>query len=120
MQRKVVSLATIVICTALIAVSLFAWFYIQNGAKKGGNAVVYIASQKAMTLKLDKNETYQVENTGIVIEIENGSAYIKKSDCKCKTCTRFGKISAVGESAVCLPNKVTLVIEGEGDIDAQL
>ena len=120
MQRKVVSLPTIVVCALLVAASLFTWFYSQNSAKKGNNAVVYIASQKTMTLPLDKNATYSVQNTDMKIKIENGYACIYESDCKCKTCTRFGKLSQVGQSAVCLPNKVTLVIEGEGDVDAQL
>ena len=120
MQRKVISLSCVIVCTLLIVVSLFVWFFYENNAEKGQKAVIYVGSQAVKTLPLSEDTEFKISDADMLIKIENGCAYIKESDCKCKTCIGFGKISKAGQSALCLPNKVTVVIEGEGEIDGTL
>jgi len=66
-----------------------------------------------------------VEATGPLgttrIAIENGRARIVESPCPGKLCIRMGSVGAPGESAVCLPNRVAVTVEGragEGGVDA--
>ena len=50
-----------------------------------------------------------------VLKIENGSAFIVSADCPDHTCVNTGKISKVGQSIICLPNKVTVTVIGNAD-----
>lgn len=52
------------------------------------------------------------------IQIEDKRVWVEKASCPQKTCARQGKISRIGESIVCLPNKIVITIEGESDVDA--
>ncbi|MBQ9534947.1 MAG: NusG domain II-containing protein [Clostridia bacterium] len=47
-----------------------------------------------------------------VVTIENGEAYISQSTCPGQDCVHAGAISKAGESIVCLPNQVSVSIEG--------
>jgi hypothetical protein len=47
-----------------------------------------------------------------ILIIKNGEAYMATADCPDKTCVITGKISRTGESIICLPNKVSVVIRG--------
>jgi hypothetical protein len=65
----------------------------------------------------------------IYIELENGKhidivvdengAYVKSVECPDKVCQKTGLVSRVGQSIVCLPNKVVVYIEGktESEVD---
>ncbi len=90
----------------LIAVSFFAVFFLKKGGKtitvKQNNATVYEG-------KL--SEDREVKLKGNTLIIKNGNAYMKCADCKNQICVLTGKISNVGESIVCLPNKVIAEIE---------
>lgn len=49
-----------------------------------------------------------------IVVVEDGTVYMKEADCPDKLCIRQGKISRTGESIICLPNRVTVTIEGDG------
>lgn len=44
------------------------------------------------------------------IVIENGSAYMKESNCKRHICMKMHPISKVGEMIICLPNELFLTV----------
>ena len=48
-----------------------------------------------------------------VLVIENGKAYLNYSSCPDHVCERMGKIGYVGESIICLPNRVAVKIVGD-------
>jgi hypothetical protein len=48
-----------------------------------------------------------------IVAFENGRASISYSTCKDQVCVHTGWLSVPGQSAVCLPNRVILRIEGE-------
>ena len=64
------------------------------------------------------------ENVSEIIKIEEGlgvneicikerEVYMNHSNCTDKVCMRQGKISRIGESIVCLPNRVFIEIKGD-------
>ncbi|MGE5676854.1 MAG: NusG domain II-containing protein [Pseudomonadota bacterium] len=65
-----------------------------------------------------------MEQKKLHIELENGNhidivvdengAYVSDVVCPDKICQKTGVVSKVGQSIVCLPNKVSVYIEGEG------
>lgn len=45
--------------------------------------------------------------------IDKERVYVLESTCKDKLCIKEGAISRVGESIICLPNRITISIVGE-------
>jgi hypothetical protein len=66
---------------------------------------------------VDAEETVVVKGPlgDTVIKIEDKRARVESSPCANKTCITTGAVSAHGQWAACLPNKVLLLIEGKDD-----
>ncbi|MCX8084545.1 MAG: NusG domain II-containing protein [Calditerrivibrio sp.] len=66
-------------------------------------------------LDLSKNQVLDLTEFGkrVKMEIKDGKVRFLSSDCKDKICLQFGYIETCGESAVCVPNRVAIVIECE-------
>lgn len=45
-------------------------------------------------------------------EIADGGVRVKSSDCPDKICVKTGLVSHEGMSAVCMPNRVIVTVEG--------
>lgn len=77
-----------------------------------------ILSQRLSSLQSPTETKIEGEN-GIeltVVFYPDGAA-VKESACPDKVCVGFGKLTRVGESAVCLPAKVVLRLEGAPEVD---
>ena len=78
----------------------------------------------SIQIEIESNSTnafnldYTVKDGANVIRIKDGQAYMIHSDCPDHTCERTGKIRYVGQTIVCLPNKVTVTIIGEQSDDS--
>ena len=62
------------------------------------------------TLPLDRDATYACR--GLTVVVEDGAAYIEDADCPDKLCEKAGRLTHAGDTAVCLPNRVTLTVTG--------
>ena len=47
--------------------------------------------------------------------IEDGTARLVESHCPDRTCEKKGRISYVGQTIVCLPNRLSVTVTGESD-----
>lgn len=52
------------------------------------------------------------------IAIKQGSARILHSDCRHQICVRTGEIRRPGNSIICAPGRVAVLIEGKNELDA--
>ncbi|MDK0863853.1 NusG domain II-containing protein [Clostridium perfringens] len=70
---------------------------------------------ESLELKKNVNEIIKIEEGLRVNEIciKEREVYMNHSNCTDKVCMRQGKISKVGESIVCLPNRVFIEIKGD-------
>ncbi|WP_415323237.1 NusG domain II-containing protein [Clostridium perfringens] len=70
---------------------------------------------ESLELKENVNEIIKIEEGLRVNEIciKEREVYMNHSNCTDKVCMRQGKISKVGESIVCLPNRVFIEIKGD-------
>lgn len=50
-----------------------------------------------------------------IVQISGGSVSVIEADCHDQVCVRTAGIDKVGQSIVCLPYRVIVTIEGEGD-----
>ena len=118
MKRKIVSPISLSACALLIVLSAAAIFILNSG-EKAQNASVYKDGEIIANLPLADDTVYSVPDADMKIAVENGFVFVKQSACKCKTCISFGKMNKSGQSAVCLPQKIVIKLDGDG-LDAVL
>ena len=69
---------------------------------------------KNISLKLNKNKILKLkgERGYLILQIKNRKVRVLKSTCPNKICIKTGWISKVGESIICVPNRIIIKIEG--------
>ena len=79
---------------------------------KNGNYVQVRVNGKIVAVhSLNKNGIYPIVDKGKnVLVIKDGEAYIKEADCPDKLCVKQGKVRKVGQSLICLQNKVVVEV----------
>ena len=105
----------IIVIASLLLLSLIVLLVISLAKKEGAIARVEIGGEIVGEYPLDVNKEYSLNGGTNVLTIKDGAAYMTYSKCPDHTCERVGKIKFVGETIVCLPNKVSVTIIGNSD-----
>ena len=105
----------IIVISAILLVSLLTLLIVTLTKKEGSTVVVEINGVKVSEFSLFQSGEYSLNGGTNVLVIENGEAYLNYSDCPDHTCERTGKIKYVGQSIICLPNKINISIKGDTD-----
>ena len=101
----------IIIISAALAAAAILWFSgVFSPGGTGSIAVIELKNSPVARLPLDTPAELHLE-CGNVVKVENGSVHMSSASCPDKTCVERGEISRVGETVVCLPNKVVIRIE---------
>ena len=103
----------IVLIVSLLLTALIAAGFLFLFRREGASVEVEIDGVRTAAYSLDTDGEYVLNGGTNILVIEGGAAYIKEADCPDKTCVRKGRISYVGQSAVCLPNRVSVTVIGE-------
>lgn len=110
----------IIIIAAILLVSLSLLLIVTLSKEEGSVVVVEIDGTTVATYPIDKNAEYSLNGGSNVLVIEDGVAYMNYSNCPDHTCEKTGKIRYVGQTIICLPNKIAVTIKGdnaEGGVD---
>ena len=105
---------------SLLAVAAVLIFVTNLSRDTGEYVSVSVNGAEVARYSLSVDGTYDILDGANVLVIENGHAYVSHADCPDKLCVRRGKISLVGESIVCLPNRVSISVVGNaggGSVD---
>ncbi len=106
----------IILVAVLLIVGLSVLLITFVGREGGATAVVSVDGKKVAEYSLAIDGVYYLNDGTNVLVIENGAAYVREATCPgYQDCVERGKISYVGESIVCLPNKLIIEIVGEGE-----
>lgn len=91
------------------------WYLLLRGAAPGKTATVRLENQVLMTIDLQARagQTLSLEEWGLPVyfQVEKGRVRFADSDCPDKICINTGWLSESGQTAVCMPNRVTLTID---------
>ena len=90
--------------------------------KKGAQVVVSVDSLEVERFPIDEDIVYEIngyEGGKNTLIIKDGEAYVVDSSCPDHLCENMGKISKVGQSVICLPNRVTVEIVGDPDEESE-
>ena len=109
----------IIVIVSILIVSLLTLLIVTLNKTEGSVAVVEINGTNVAEYSLMNNGEYSINGGTNILVIENGVAYLNYSNCPDHTCEQTGKIKYVGQSIICLPNKVSITIKGdtEGGVD---
>ncbi len=117
-MKKLFSKADAVLIAVLLLIAAAALFFRMRGSageerfariEKDGETISYF--------RLSEDLPYREYEIGgavpVTIAAENGAVWFLHSECPDRLCVRFGKLSKTGETAVCLPARVAVTVEGE-------
>ena len=105
----------LIVITVAVAFSLLLLLATTLFREEGAVAAVEIDGVAAGEYNLMFNGVYPLNGGTNVLVVENGVAYLNYSNCPDHTCEKTGKIRYVGQTIVCLPNRVSITIRGGGD-----
>ena len=78
----------------------------------GGMALALIGNdnRQILDLSIDSVYIFQGRISPVVITVRDNAVRVSESGCPLQLCIHRGKISRVGESIVCLPNRLAVYI----------
>lgn len=114
-MKSYIKKGDVLIIVVLIFMSLC--LLLKNFAQNDGDryARVYENGQLVYTIDLNEKREYVIEINGGELHIDNGTVEYENSDCPDKTCESFGKLSRIGDTASCVPNRTVVIVVGADD-----
>lgn len=114
-KRKFFNTKDIIVITVIFILALV--LYTGYRLYMGNNAVyaeIIYNGNVIEKLPLNKDTEYIPKtNNNILIEIKDKKIHFMYSDCPDKICIKTGWLSKPGQTAVCLPNKISVVVRGK-------
>ena len=106
----------VIVIAGILFVSLLLVLGVYLAREEGSTAAVEIDGVAVCEYPLSSDGVFPLNGGTNVLVIENGEAYLNYSSCPDHVCERMGKIRYVGESIICLPNRVAVkIVGGESD-----
>jgi len=114
------------IAAGLVALTVMSYIilhaYQQNQIYNHTKLVIYrdgeIYDEASLSKEVHKEITVRTGDHFNIIEIKGEAVRIKEADCPRKICVDTGWLNKPGQIAVCIPNRLKIVIEGQsGNVD---
>lgn len=105
----------IIFISAILLLSIAILLVFTLTKKEGATAVVEIDGRTVGEYPLSVDGVFILNGGTNVLTIESGTARISDSNCPDHVCENKGKIKYVGQTIVCLPNKLTVTVSGDAD-----
>ena len=112
-EKRRIGRAEILFIAGLLLASLALLLVLTLTRREGAVAEVELDGETVARYALDEDGEYVLNGGTNILVIEGGEAYLTYADCPDLVCVRTGRIRYVGESIVCLPNRLSIVIRGE-------
>ena len=109
-KKKLVADLCVILALLLLAGGLA--LALRLGREAGGWAVVRVDGQETERHPLMVNGVFPLNGGTNLLVIENGEAYLSEANCPDLLCVKQGKIRYNGQTITCLPNRLTVTVEG--------
>lgn len=119
---------SILVFVFIVLLAMASFFPIwKKQAENGTMVVVTVDGTERLRASLFINQELAIDSTNTLV-VKNGYADMVYGECPDQICVKHSPISKVGETIICLPNKVVVTIEGwngtqkqkEGEPDAMV
>lgn len=108
----------IIVIASLLLLSIIVLLVINLTRKEGAYVEVTIDGEVTATYPLAINGEFTLNGGTNKLTIKDGAAYMSYSSCPDHVCENTGKVRHVGQTIVCLPNKLTVTVKGERTDDS--
>ena len=102
----------VIFIAVILLISLLVFIVASLNKKEGDVAVVEINGTVTNEYSLSSDGIFPLNGGTNVLVIEDGTAYINYSSCPDHICEKTKRIRYVGERIVCLPNRISITIQG--------
>ena len=109
-RRKL--MADLAIIAALLLLAGILYFALNLGREEGGLVVVRVDGVETERHSLTVEGTFPLNGGSNILVIRDGEAWLSDADCPDLLCVRQGKIRYTGQVITCLPNRLTVTVEG--------
>ncbi len=114
-MKRILSRADILLFFIIVAVAV-AGIVLMAGRGSGGTAVIRVDGEVYSVVDLGTDQ--EIVIGAVHIEVHGGAIAFTESDCDTHACINTGWLRLPGQSAACLPNRVSITVTGESGVDA--
>ena len=104
--------ADLIVIASLLLLALALYLILGALRTVGGEVVVRVDGVETERHALTENGTYPLNGGSNILVIGEGQAWLTEANCPDLLCVRQGKIRYTGQSIICLPNRLTVTVEG--------
>ena len=121
MKRKWFSVLDLAVLLTVLALSLGGFLWLRT-RERAESVSVFCGDECVFTLAFEDVEepvshTLQTERGTLTLSVERDGVCVTDAACPDGVCVRTGKIARAGESIVCAPLGVVVVLSGDGTVD---
>ncbi len=113
-MKHILSKADVILFILIIAVA-FAGIFWMAGAGDAQSAVIRVNGKIVKEVGLDVDQSFWVGD--VRFEVKDREIAFIESDCPGQECVHAGWLHSPGSSMACLPNKVSVTLTGESEVD---
>ena len=104
--------ADLILIAALLLLAGILFLALNHGRQEGGVVVVRVNGAEVERHTLSLSGTFPLNGGSNILVIQNGQAWLSEANCPDHICVRQGKIHYTGQVITCLPNRLTVTVEG--------
>ena len=104
--------ADLIVIASLLLLALALYLILGALRTVGGEVVVRVDGVETERHALTADGTYPLNGGSNILVIGEGQAWLNEANCPDLLCVRQGKIRYTGQSIICLPNRLTVTVEG--------
>ena len=119
MERKHTTLLRdTLLIAALLLIGIVLLFVLRGRSSEGSYVIIMYQNEEKARFSLTSNGVYDINDGKNQIEILDGKVRMIDADCPDELCIRQGWIEYDGQSIICLPNKITVMVcGGDSSVD---
>lgn len=103
----------IIVVASLLLLSVIILLTVNLTRKPGAFVEITVDGEVVAEYPLDRDGVYELNGGTNTLTVKGGEAYMTYSSCPDHTCENTGRVRHVGQTIVCLPNKLTVTVKGE-------
>ena len=102
----------LIVIGSLLVLALALYLVLGASRTEGGVVVVRVDGVETERHALSADGTYPLNGGSNILVIAEGKAWLSEANCPDLLCVKQGKIHYTGQSIICLPNRLTVTVEG--------
>jgi hypothetical protein len=104
--------ADLILVVALLLLAGVLYLSMNANRQEGGVVVVRVDGVETERHSLAVDGTFPLNGGTNILVIRDGQAWLSEADCPDLLCVKQGKIHYTGQVITCLPNRLTVTVEG--------